>query len=212
MSLFLGACASSGLVIEPPAVAELTPDAQTRPVQIGTVTDTRVFTTQSFAAPKPSTRGDPNDAAYTQRVFGRRLENNSILGADRFTADPGGVPDLVRKSMAAGLSRATPPYVVVDDPKAPKLDAIIEQFWIRDALQSSSARLIYEAVIRVQGDVPGFESSVVLRAHGSLLGQAEDGVLWRTAMKRTLQQIADQMAEAASPDGLLNPPPAPEAE
>ncbi len=196
--LAAGACASRGLVIDAPAVAPLPPGVEDRRVRIGHVVDARVFSSQSVAAPIPSTRGDADDADWTRRVFGRRRSGPSSLGADRFTADPAGVPALVRASIAAGLSRATPPVAVVDDPAAPSLDVVIERFWIRPAMRSSNARLIYEAEVRVSGRLEGLAEPVTLRAAGSILSGAESGVLWRNAMHRTLEGLAEEMTDAVA--------------
>ena len=194
--LALDGCSSKGLVIDPPPIA---PNAVGEPVRIGTVRDARAFTNQSFAAPVPSTRGDVDDPEWTRRVVGRRRATARTLGGDRFTHDPAGVPELVRAALAAGLSRAGHPVLEPqppDDSGTPQLDAVIEVFWIREAMRSTSARLIYHAEVTVSGDLPGLDPPARLRAHGSMSSGAADDVLWRRATGRALEELAQGMADA----------------
>ncbi len=188
-------CTSSGLVIEPP---EPPPDVEVvgGPIRIASVVDARPFSTHGLMAPVHSTSRDPGDSEWTRRVFGRRRTGTTTLGRDRFTRDPAGIPALVRAGLengvvAAGASVADPDAAM----SAPHLDAAIDVFWVRPAFRSLNAKLIYEAVVHVSGDLPGFETPVMLRTRGSMVSGAADGVLWRRAVQRTLERLAAALAK-----------------
>jgi len=68
--LFGLGCAQAGLRVSVP-VDGLPRDGPY--VHVARVADTRRFVTASNRAPIPSLRGDPNDAALSERMVGRRL-------------------------------------------------------------------------------------------------------------------------------------------
>lgn len=194
--LMLGlACASEGLRVSLP-VSEL-PRAGPY-MNLATVLDTRSFTTASNRAPVPSLRGDPMSASLTERVVGRWLAPSGRLGSNVLLEPPQSVPALVGRAIVFGL-RTAGYRAVGENPSvtgpAVDLHATVSEFWI---YQRPHGALAYRARIILSGSLLPLRGGRIIEINGSVSAGAVDGVLWRRAVERCLEMIAEEVSRSVA--------------
>jgi len=203
LALVSGACASPDEGLSP---VLFTPEQPARGPAIVVVPsrDARVFTNASHPAPKPSLRGDVDDAQLSSRVVGRHLSSNGMLGANIVLESGITVSDLVDQAIVAGLRDAGIRATVEESgarthEAARSLHTTIYEFWLYRRKRSGLGTISYRVSLDVSGQIPGDGGPTRMEVEGSVSAGGVDLQLWRRAVEQALEDVSTKLGQRIRP-------------
>ena len=181
----------------------LAPAAGAVAFKVRSASDARHFERSPKEPYVPSLKdGKVDDAALTQRAYGRKRTSYGAASGDYLLPPGTSVTQLAVESLQAALARAGGTLVGEDDPRhadALPVDLTVVQFWSWMRPNSFGPYLEFDGELRVQAPIPGFEQGKNVLVHKRSRGSLELDRSVKQAVTSGVDALTTQLARALVP-------------
>ena len=171
--------------------------------RVRSATDARHFERSPTEPYVPSLKdGKVDDAALTQRAYGRKRTSYGAASGDYLLPEGTSVTQLAIESLQAALARAGGALVREGDPRyadALPVHLTVVQFWTWMRPNSFGPYLEFDGELRVQAPLPGFEHGKNILVHKRTRGELQLDRSVKQAVTSGVDALTTQLARALVP-------------